>query len=128
MQELLSWASFGLAAALGGVYTVLLFVGHASSRRALFGGGLALAAVGAAGVALMASVLGWRELATWLIAAGWFGATIPTLALPRILGLRLAVGDALPSLRARLVTGEAIDEVHLLSRAPFLLIVFRGHW
>lgn len=123
-----SWASFAAAALFAGVYTALLFVGRASARRLLFGSVLALAAGGGVAATFMQGAAGWREVATWLIGAGWFASTLPTLALPRGLGPRLALGDVLPPLRARLVTGEAVDERVLLAHAPYVLILFRGQW
>lgn len=120
----------GLLVVLAGAiaYLILLFVVHGFTYRtwifhAVVVAGMALAATGwvvggSAPIAVLAGALG----VTWFLVA--------RRELRLVGSKRLAVrpGDAVPAFTASTTDGGRITEQDLVSRAPVLLVLYRGWW
>lgn len=120
----------GLGLGVMGLF-IVTFLGTLALKKTqptwIFDGGVVI------GAALV--VVGWRQGAAWWLAAGagatvliWFASTRKELSLPRGSGLRVKVGDTLPSFSLAGTGGAPVTDAEVRAAAPALVVMYRGWW
>jgi hypothetical protein len=124
----IAWITFVVVGAAVLVYVSLLVLRRAPFRRWPYDAAIVSSAMLAAAAAITEGSWFLPHVMTWVMTIGWFATVLPTLALPRRLGFSVREGDALPSFTVVTTAGAPFTREAIMSAAPALLVVYRGHW